>query len=243
MRDKISNFKFRSSALGNIITKSGKLTDGAKTYINDCFIGLIYNVKKEAYGKALDKGIATEEDVIKLINDSIYKGQLLIKVKEGAKNEWIMGTPDIIKDNIVYDCKSAWDLYTFGKADLTWIYEWQLKAYMFLYDLPKARLFYGIVNMPPQMIYSEQMSHFYRNPGKWVSMESPDYLDWCEEFEKANKYDHLPIEQRFKVWDINRSEEDDQRIIDSVKMARSYMGELYEKHLENIEKNIKLISS
>jgi hypothetical protein len=233
----VNNFLFRCSSLGNIVTKSGKLTDGAKTYISDCFIGELYGVKKEAYGKALEKGIATEQDIMQLINDAIYPGQFVAKITEGKRNEYIIGTPDVLHGGIVYDCKSAWDLFTFGKAQLSHLYEWQLKAYMWLYGVNRARLFYGLVDLPDYMLYSEVKSLFYKNPGRWVSMESPEFLEAAEEFEKAHKYGNMPLYERFKVWDLELTDEDIERMKNAVIDARTYMAQLYKEHLEMVEKN------
>jgi hypothetical protein len=236
----IQNYKFRASALGNIVTKSGKLTDKAKTYIQECYIGLKWGVKKEAYGRALEKGIATEQDIIQLINETIYKGDFVTKVKESKQNEWIMGTADVDHKDIIYDCKSAFDIFSFGKANLTWLYEWQLKAYCFLYGREKARLFYGLVNMPLHMIMSEQRSLFYRNPGKWLTMEDEDYIKACDELEDAHTYDSIPIINRFKVWDVKYTKDDESKIIEAVKQAREYMNELAGEDEAHVLNNMEL---
>ena len=74
-----SNYKFRCSALGNIVSKSGKFTDGNKTYIEEVFIGELYGVRKESYGKAIEKGKYCEEDGITMLNKAIYPGSIVIK--------------------------------------------------------------------------------------------------------------------------------------------------------------------
>ena len=73
---RFDNYKFRASALGKIVSKSGNFTEGNKTYIEEVFIGEMYGVKKEAYGRALDKGVLCEEDGITMLNNTIYKGQV-----------------------------------------------------------------------------------------------------------------------------------------------------------------------
>lgn len=230
---KYDNFKFRASGLGNIVTKSGKLTQGAMTYIVDCFTEAETGVRKDAFGKALEKGIATEQDIIQLINDAIYPGQFVARVTESKENEYIKGTADVIHENIVYDCKSAFDEFTFGKAELSWIYEWQLRAYMWLYGKTQARLFYGLVDMPEYMIYDEQKKLFYKG-AKWLTMEDPEFVILAEELESKRKYGQIDILERCKVWHIEQSDTDIERIQDAVSDARAYMNQLHKDKGEMI---------
>lgn len=229
----------RASAMGKIISKSGKMTEGIMTYLTETFIGEIYGVQKEAYGKALEKGIACEEDGFNMVN-LLYPGKFISKIKEPTQNKFAKGTADTIVDGIVYDIKNAFTLFTFGKADLTWDYEWQLKTYMYLYDLKKARLFYCLNDMPDYMIAEEQRKMFYTQR-KWVSIEDPDYIKACEELEAANKYGHIPVEERFKIWDIERNEEDDKKIEKAVIEARMIMNGMLHDHRNRIEFNQSLI--
>lgn len=239
--ENFDNWVCRASALGKIISKSGKMTDGVKTFLNEVFIGEIYGVRKEAYGKALEKGIACEEDGFKLMNDALYPDKFIAKIKEPAQNEWIKGTADTIVDGIVYDIKNAYDLFTFGKAELSWEYEWQLKAYMMLYGCEASRLFYCINDMPEYMVAEEQRKMFYTQR-KWISMDDPDYLKACEELEQAHKYGWMPLEERFKIWPVALFESDIETIIESVKAARAYLNQLLEQHKLRIEYNLNLMS-
>jgi hypothetical protein len=236
-----NKYQFRCSSLGNIVTKSGKLTDGAKTYIQEQFIANLYGVRKEAYGKALEKGIATEQDIIDLLNKCLFPGKFVPKNKERKSNDYIHGECDVIMDGIIYDAKSAWDRFTFGKASLTHIYEWQLKGYMWLYGVDRARLFYGLVNLPEAMLYNELKGLFYRHPGRWLSMESNDFIEAAKEFEAAHNYDNIPMYQRFKIWDLILTDEDVSRMIQSVEMAREYMQQLLVDHTNMITNNRKLM--
>jgi hypothetical protein len=229
------NYLFRCSALGNIVTKSGKITDGFLTYVTECWIGEKWGVTKEAYGKALEKGIAVEEDIIQLINDCIYRGQFVAKVRESKSNQYIKGTADIDHAGIIHDAKAAYDRFTFGKAKLTHLYEWQLKGYMWLYGRDRARLCYGLVNMPFHMIQAEQRSLFYKNPGKWLTMESDDYIKACDQLEAAHNYDHIDIYERLKLWELEYSEQDTEKIKDWVSIARSVMNSLERERSEQIE--------
>lgn len=232
-----SNYKFRCSALGNIVSKSGKFTDGNKTYIKDVFIGEIYGVRKEAYGKALEKGKYCEEDGITLLNKAIYPNGIVIKNKYRKSNDFIHGEMDAMKDGIVYDIKNAYDLFTFGKADLTHDYKWQLIGYMWLWGATSGRLFWCLNNMPEHLLIQEERSLFYKNPGKYLTTESDDYIQDCDELREAHNYSKMQIWDRFKVYDVPFSLDDIENLKKSITQAREYMSELYKEHHKMIEKN------
>lgn len=239
MIENFDNWKCRASAMGNIVTKSGKVTDGMITFLGEVFIGEVYGVRKEAYGKALDKGVACEEDGFAMLN-LLYPDNFIQKIKEHTEGEYEKGTGDTIIENTVWDIKNAFTLFTFGKAEMNWLYEWQLKTYMKLYNLQKAGLFYCLNDMPEYMIAEEQRKLFYTSR-KWVSMEDPDYTKACEELEAANKYGHMPIEDRFKVWFLDRKDEDDKRIENAVIQSREILNEMLLEHNKRIESNKLLI--
>lgn len=240
MTTNFNNYLFRCSTLGNVVTASGKLTEGAKTYLSEVFINEVYGVRREAYGKALDKGIACEEDGFALLNKAIYPKQFVAKIKEVKQNKYIIGTPDTIMDWIVYDIKNAYDLFTFGKAQLTHLYEWQLKGYMMLHKLSRARLFYCINNMPEHILLDEERKMFYFQR-KWVSTEDASYILACDELRAAHNYDAMPIEERFKIWDVELSDQDELKIASCVRAARLYLNELLNEHNDRIAFNKSLL--
>ncbi len=241
MANYFDNYLFRCSSLGNIISKSGKLTDGVKTYLQECFIGEIYGVRKEAYGKALEKGILCEEDGISMLQN-IYPGQLLLKNKEEKKNDFIKGSCDVFKNKIVHDVKNAYTLFTFGKAELSWIYEWQVKGYGMLWQTDRGLLFYCLNDMPEQMLIEEERLLFYKNKWAFATMEDENYLKACEELRKAHQYGWMNLWERFKTWDVTISAADIETIKTSVIAARKYLNELYDEHQTMIEKNKALLS-
>lgn len=234
------SYHFRCSALGNIVTKSGKLTDGAQTYLKEVFIGELYGVRKEAYGKALEKGVACEQDGLKMLNEALYPGRYVKKITEPTQNEYIKGTPDAIVDEIVYDVKNALDRFTFGKAELSWLYEMQVKGYLMLYGKKHGRIFYCLNNMPDHMVAEEERKMFY-TLRKWTTMEAPEYLKACEELRAAHNYDAMPLHARFKVFDVEYTKEDEVRIVSCVEQARRYLKLLWEEHKSMLTSNLALM--
>lgn len=240
MKNKFDAFKFRCSALGKIVSKSGNFTDGNKTYVEEVFIGEIYNRRREAYGRALEKGKLCEEDAITMLNDTIFKGQLCIKNKQRKSNDFISGEADVFKNGIVIDTKNAYDLFTFGKANLSHDYYWQLVGYAWLWETDKAMLYYSLNNMPEQMILEEERMLFYKNKWQFLSMEDENYLKACEDLRAAHNYDNMPVYERFKSWQFDVLPEHIENLKRAVNKARAYMNELYTNHIEMIENNMRL---
>lgn len=239
---RFDNYEFRCSALGKIISKSGKLTDGIKTYLQDVFIGEIYGVRKEAFGKALDKGVFCEEDGITMLGNTLLKGQLVIKNKERKRNGFIHGECDVFKDGIVFDIKNALTLFTFGKAELSWDYDWQLVGYSWLWEANRAILYYCLNNMPEALLQEEKMSLFYKNRWKFSTLESEDFLKACDELEAAHNYDNMPIHEKFKFWEVDISEKKIETLKTAVIEARKYLNQLWDEHCEMIQKNLSSIN-
>jgi hypothetical protein len=77
------------------------------------------------------------------------------KNTERKTNEWLTGEADIVTPDQIIDIKSSWSLATFPALssqgeDKT--YEWQLRAYMWLWDLDYAHVAYCLVNTPDNLV-------------------------------------------------------------------------------------------
>ena len=146
--------KIRSSALGKIMTnprkKSETLSATCKTYIKELVKEDLFGYKSTIDSKYLTKGIDMEDTSIDLYNE--VHGTLYLKNTERLSNEFITGECDINAEDKIIDIKSSWSLETFPASpeDIDTVktgYEWQLRAYMWLYDKPKAELAYCMVQL------------------------------------------------------------------------------------------------
>lgn len=236
---KFDNFRFRCSALGKIMSAKGELTTGNKTYLREIFTEVVEGKRKEITSKYFEKGKFMEEDGVTMINETLYPKALLVKNKERRFNDFIEGECDLDHDGIVWDIKNAWDLYTFGKADLTDEYEWQGRGYMWLWNREKFRLYYCLNNMPEHMLIEEERKMFYRH--NFISTEDREYLKLCEELRAFHNYDNRPIEQRFKIWEIERTEETEEKIKAKVIKCRAYLNDLWEERQASIAYNLALM--
>lgn len=144
--------KFRASQLGKLMTssrtKGDVLSQTAKSYIIQQAKEDFFEYKTELNNKYVLKGIHQEQDSIDLLNAVRFENYK--KNEHRAENEWLTGCCDIITDTSIIDVKSSWSLDTFPATsyelkDLN-DYEWQGRAYLWLYDMPTFELCYVMVS-------------------------------------------------------------------------------------------------
>lgn len=158
--------RIRASSLGLIMTapkdKTQILSVGAKTYIKSLAKEFVYGFEETVTSKYMDKGIQVEDKSIALYN-SVF-GTNYVKNTVRKTNDYITGECDIDTGSKVIDVKSPWSLATFPcfKEDAyDKDYEWQLRAYMMLWDYEKAELSYCMVTTPDELIRYEQIDLHY----------------------------------------------------------------------------------
>jgi hypothetical protein len=150
--------KFRASQLGKIMTssrtKGEALSQTAKSYIIQKAKEDFFAYRSELNNKYITKGLAQEQDSINLLN--LVRLEDYKKNEERVDNEWLSGCCDIITDTSIIDIKTSWSLDTFPATsyelkDLS-DYEWQGRAYMWLYDMPSFELCYVMVSTAPEIM-------------------------------------------------------------------------------------------
>jgi hypothetical protein len=150
--------KFRASSLGKLMTssrtKGEALSQTAKSYIIQKAKEDFFEYRSELNNKYLTKGLAQEQDSINLLN--LVRLEDYKKNEERVENEWLTGCCDIITDTSIIDIKTSWSLDTFPATtyelkDLS-DYEWQGRAYMWLYDMPSFELCYVMVTTAPEIM-------------------------------------------------------------------------------------------
>ena len=155
---------FRASALSAIMSDGkGKeeLSVGAKTYVTKLAKEMIYGYDERVTSKYMDKGLRVEDESIDLYN-AVHLTSYS-KNMERKTNEWITGEADIVADDRIIDIKSSWCLTTFyvlADEGRSTGYEWQLRAYMWLWDKPRADIAYCLVSTPDDLIgYESKQLH------------------------------------------------------------------------------------
>ena len=208
----MENLKFRCSSLGKLMTNGrGKDSMGetAKQFIRETWVQEKYGRSPYVQTKPMMKGNKCEEDSLSLYTR--VTGDLLIKHVGGMSNDWIKGTPDATNSECVVDIKSPYNIFTFMNAELTSLYEWQLRGYMWLTGKECATLAYCLVDMPEDMLDKEL---------QWVDTE--DY----EKVKKLCVYSDIPEEERVKLFHIQRDKEKERQIIERVEQARIFAQSL-----------------
>ena len=143
---------FRASALASIMTDGkGKdeLSVGAKTFVTKLAKEMVYGYDERIKSKYMDKGIRVEDASIDL-----YNAVMLTSYAKNI-NDWLTGEADIVATHKIIDIKSSWCLTTFpvtAEQGEDKGYEWQLRAYMMLWDKPFAEIAYCLVSTPDDLI-------------------------------------------------------------------------------------------
>ncbi len=158
--------KFRASALSEIMTdpksKDEVLSVGAKTAVMKLAKELVYGYDEQISSKYMEKGILVEDQAIALYNEVFFTNHQ--KNIARMSNLWITGECDIFTPEKIIDIKSSWSLATFpvtAEAGKDKGYEWQGRAYMWLWDVDQFEIAYCLVNTPDELIGYEQQDLHY----------------------------------------------------------------------------------
>lgn len=197
--------RIRASSLGDIMTdakeKNEPLSKGAKTVLEKMAKEFVYGFNEVITGKYMDKGIIVEDQSIQLYNSVFFTSHK--KNTERRSNDWITGECDIYTGSKIIDIKSSWSLATFPATVASGAdkgYEWQLRAYMMLWDVPHAEIAYCMVSTPDELIKYEQ--------------------------EELHYVDHIDEALRVTVVPYERDKELEEKIIFKVTAAQKYLGEM-----------------
>ena len=242
--ENFNDYQFRSSGIGSIIpnAKTGKMTETMKKYIRKCFVEYVTHQKRQIHSPIFDKGISCEPLSIQLLQDAIFplsnpKNTLLGNNKERKYNDFVHGELDVFARDKVWEIKNAWDKYTFLDATLTDDYEWQIKSYAWIWGVDSGVLFYTLNNMPKFLLDKEKERLFYNKDYNFESLFDPNYFAKCAELEKDHNYDDWKIYERFKMWEVELTENDIEVMENAVIAARKYMNEILEEEKSRVFKN------
>ena len=198
---------FRASMVGNLMSyhDKDKLPDGAITELDKLISQQVLNWSEQLDSFAINKGIQCEADSIELYNevhDTFY-----IKNAERVSTDLLTGECDLIdhSESLVIDIKTAYSKKTFPlMLKMSKLYEWQLRAYMHLYDVNNAELAYCLVNTPPELIT-------FKDPEHWHIV------------------DDVPMQLRVSTLRIERDLEKEQQLLNRLALCSQYIEEVSSK--------------
>lgn len=206
-----------------------ELPQGAKTYCEDWLKSNLFNPRKQEW-KALviDKGLACEEDGIKMIAE-VFNYQDFYKNDEYFDNEFMQGCPDVLHNGVVRDTKLSWDLFTFPMFNdelPNEDYWWQLQGYMILTGYKKASLDYVLIDTPIPLVLLDLKKLYYQSGGvaeEWTQ-EKYEYLY------PNYRFDDIPKEKRIKSFEFDYDESVKESVKQRVELCRIYINQLITKN-------------
>lgn len=158
--------------------KERSLSAGAKTYLDCLAKEFVYSYEKTVSSKYLEKGQLVENDSIELYNAVHFAS--LEKNTERRENEWITGECDLVHPSKIIDIKSAWSLDTFPATALQAHdpdYEWQGRAYMWLWQKPVFEVAWCLVDTPPELIgYEDEALHYVSHINPALRVTTAQYV-------------------------------------------------------------------
>ena len=150
---------FRASSLGKLMTTSRSKTDvlsvTAKSYIKQVAKQNYFGYQNQISSRYIDKGQQQEQDSIDLINT--VRMESYTKHIGRVNKDYLSGECDILTADTIIDTKTSWSLDTWPELPEEGInsdYEWQMRAYMMLYDKPQAEVIYCLVTTDPDLLSS-----------------------------------------------------------------------------------------
>ena len=212
--------------------KKPELSETAKREVEKIWLLNEKGYYDDLENKYLTKGLLNEDDGLGLVSE--VTGNFLLKNKERKYQNNITGECDSISEidgkKIVIDIKSSWSVRTFMNADLSNIYEWQMRAYMYLYDIEEAWLCYTLTDVPEHLIEQEKKKVFYKYYSNGMSNEEVELLDeklqvLYKQIEMNMVYSNNPKyskEEMVKIFKIERDKSLEEKLLERVKMGLEY---------------------
>lgn len=164
--------------MGKLMTTSRSKTDvlsqTAKSYINQIAKEDFFGYTSPLVNRYLDKGINQELESIQLLNAVRFEDFKKNDVRQ--TNDFMTGECDIVTVSSIIDIKTSWSIDTFPELpeDIdAKDYEWQGRAYMYLYDKPEFELVYCMVSTWDEFLtqYDDKTLHKvdHINPAKRIT--------------------------------------------------------------------------
>lgn len=209
--------------------KNGELSETAKSHLIRIYIKEYWGRERRIETKQMKKGTVNEHEGIAML--SRIDGFPYVKNEERRSNDYITGICDIDYGEYVDDTKLSWDAESFLAqlgTPLDKLYEFQNRGYMWLWEKPKARTRYCLVDADETAIMDEKKKIFYQYG--CATTESPEYLIAEKEVEHNMKFWDIPESERVITKTVTRDLNIEAQIASKVIKARKFLKELHERH-------------
>lgn len=218
----------KAESLDKLIAKRDnppQLSETAKTEVEKIWLLMEKGFYEDLGNKYIMKGLFNEEDGVALISE--LDGEFYIKNDERITIGNLTGEADIICEvdgkKIVKDIKSNYNPKTFMNSELSPIYEWQLRVYMYLYDCEEAHLEYTLTDLPGHMLEQE----IWKVKSKYgiLDEDEPNAKRVLDQVRTNFVYSTNPaysLEERRKQFVIYRDKDLEAEMHEQVKLALDY---------------------
>ena len=253
MTPNFNEIKIHCSSLGKLLTspkskadiEANNLSQTAKTHLIEVYARELYDFKKELNNKFIAKGNEVEEEGINEL--SLHLRYPMEKNEITYSNEHLVGTPDIVTNNLVIDLKSSFDWITFLSnipSELDPMYVAQVNGYLDLLGYDTGYIAYILLDTPESIRNKEKF--YLLSSMDVISEESPSFVKAWEEKEKNMIFSNHPIEERILLFEVKKDQELLEKAKQKVVKAREFLSEFYYKHkdfnkssLQNILQTIR----
>lgn len=230
--------------------KKDELPSGVKSYLDDVFRDVFWGRKRQLSTNKMEKGTDCEPDSLQLLSD--IDGVYYAENTKQFSNDYITGEPDSYQFNIK-EIKSNYDLESFENAELTSLYKWQTRFYIWLCGKTDGELIYCLVNNPikqlNQAIYYLKLKYdIIDEPTEKFTKEAQqvernmifDIAKWNEDYPNYEWHNteldfDIPKELRIKRFHVDLFPEHIAFIKKRIEMAREYLIEKEQVELEKIK--------
>ena len=227
----------RASSIGDLMT--GGRTKGAEW--GDTSLGVIrkavlsnkYGIEEYVTSKHMEKGILNEAEGLEMYRTIVGGSFPIDDIKQRLMNNYCSGEPDLIHDGIVVDVKNSWSANTFPFWDTeikNKAYIYQLQAYLWLSGLESAKLVYTLTTTPEHIRQQEIQRLWFRlmdKPENAIKEQFEVEEMATEIISKEMIFDHIPVANRVKIFEVARDEEMIEAIQKRIELARDKYDELY----------------
>ena len=202
-----------------------ELSQTAKTMVRNIWLQREYGHYRPMVVKETLKGHLCEDKAIDILDELMPVKGLRVANTKNYQNEFFTGTPDVPleEDDLIEDIKAPWDAETFKTAEPDQDYIAQAQTYMALLKISKYRLCYVLVNTPEDILERE-IKRYYFKFGQ--DEDNEDYQEIAQRLRAAHNFDHIPLNQRLKVWTFYSDGSYQEEMVRRVKAARKYYDTL-----------------
>lgn len=245
-----SNYKFRCSMLGSLMTeprnKKDKLSATTMSYLQELHKEELFGYRRDITNLQITKGIMQEDESIELLSKAHERPleSQYLKNEKKFENEFITGTPDIyMEGEFVGDVKTSFNLGTFPLYkeffDLkkqNKDYYWQMQGYMWLTNFDKSVLAYCLVDTPLEVVEGvkfKRMREMEVTDLSTVTPEGKPIKFGSNEMSEEDRimHEHSPSswmreEHRVVQFPVALNENDIEKLKERVSDCREYMNDL-----------------